>query len=566
MKKMWLAVALLLMLTAWSSASAAYGDKYIELGSLYNEFSAEGRKCSGCSDSWCTWQPSDTGGTCVLICNNCGGWKDQQEHFTYCTEDHTVCYACGTSGLQGSGAFDGYNPVYSQIVIIHTDEHLEELGGEYTVQDHRFYCNACGVSDTHPYYLSCDRPFGCLTCNRLVEYTPSGDELEHVTEYVNLGDTHINGCEYCGYRPEWAWEDRHWACCEAGLICGLCGATMEKYDYYEYGSDDEWIDLGDQHQLHCLTCGTMYEPEDHRAVCTDPDVCVDCGASVSFEADQLEHWSTEWENLGDTHRLVCYDCGCVVDEGEHYARCTEPEVCDACGAFVNFEEDQLVHWYSEWEDHGDTHREVCSDCGYVFSEGPHEAICTSKTVCYYCEYTIPAVDDDHTLHYTSKCKWRTTYTTCQEYCTDCGYEWEEGEHVAYCTSPDVCLYCGESDVLTELFHDMASRVNITWTTAVHNYDCGICGDHLQYPHTLVDGECWCGYVEGEVPSIIILPGDADNSKGVTLADALAILEYITDEENGINAENADVNDDGKVDIYDALIILQYIAGWNVTLK
>lgn len=63
-----------------------------------------------------------------------------------------------------------------------------------------------------------------------------------------------------------------------------------------------------------------------------------------------------------------------------------------------------------------------------------------------------------------------------------------------------------------------------------------------------------------------LPGDADDSEGIDLSDAIAILRYCTGEISSINQSNADVNDDGTVDLYDVLRILQYAAGWNVTLK
>ena len=62
-----------------------------------------------------------------------------------------------------------------------------------------------------------------------------------------------------------------------------------------------------------------------------------------------------------------------------------------------------------------------------------------------------------------------------------------------------------------------------------------------------------------------LPGDADNSDGVGLNDAIAILEYLISG-SGINLANADVNGDGTVDAQDVLRILQYDAGWDVTLK
>ncbi len=62
-----------------------------------------------------------------------------------------------------------------------------------------------------------------------------------------------------------------------------------------------------------------------------------------------------------------------------------------------------------------------------------------------------------------------------------------------------------------------------------------------------------------------VPGDADGDSGVSLADAIAILDYCAGGAS-INETNADVNADGAVDLRDVLLILQYLAGWNVTLK
>lgn len=63
-----------------------------------------------------------------------------------------------------------------------------------------------------------------------------------------------------------------------------------------------------------------------------------------------------------------------------------------------------------------------------------------------------------------------------------------------------------------------------------------------------------------------LPGDATGDDSVTIEDAIAILQYASGENVGIDLYNADVTGDGKVDLFDALRILQYDAGWDVTLE
>ena len=64
----------------------------------------------------------------------------------------------------------------------------------------------------------------------------------------------------------------------------------------------------------------------------------------------------------------------------------------------------------------------------------------------------------------------------------------------------------------------------------------------------------------------VLPGDADNSGTVSLADVTLMLQHCAGDAVQINLSNADVNDDGKVDGQDALLIMQYASGWSVTLK
>ena len=73
-------------------------------------------------------------------------------------------------------------------------------------------------------------------------------------------------------------------------------------------------------------------------------------------------------------------------------------------------------------------------------------------------------------------------------------------------------------------------------------------------------------ITGEAPEAERIPGDADGNEGISINDAIAILQRIGGENVSINDANADVNADGQVDLWDALLILQYAAGWEVTLK
>ena len=69
--------------------------------------------------------------------------------------------------------------------------------------------------------------------------------------------------------------------------------------------------------------------EVHRAVCTNPGVCVNCGGEGEMETD---HTGGEVYGQNDktTHNLVCVGCGAPLSSEEHYASdCTSP--CEKCG-------------------------------------------------------------------------------------------------------------------------------------------------------------------------------------------------------------------------------------------
>ena len=67
----------------------------------------------------------------------------------------------------------------------------------------------------------------------------------------------------------------------------------------------------------------------HRAVCTNPGVCVNCGYEGEMETS---HTGGKVGKVNDetTHLVVCAGCGEVLDTGNHYAyECTSP--CEKCG-------------------------------------------------------------------------------------------------------------------------------------------------------------------------------------------------------------------------------------------
>ena len=68
-----------------------------------------------------------------------------------------------------------------------------------------------------------------------------------------------------------------------------------------------------------------------------------------------------------------------------------------------------------------------------------------------------------------------------------------------------------------------------------------------------------------IPVISRLPGDANDSGGVDILDALLTLQYSVGWNVAINTANANVDGNTSITILDALLILQYSVGWNVKL-
>ena len=68
-----------------------------------------------------------------------------------------------------------------------------------------------------------------------------------------------------------------------------------------------------------------------------------------------------------------------------------------------------------------------------------------------------------------------------------------------------------------------------------------------------------------IPVITRLPGDANDSGGVDILDALLTLQYSVGWNVAINTANANVDGNTSITILDALLILQYSVGWNVKL-
>lgn len=567
-KKLWLMLALALVLMCWAS-------------------------CAGADEGWCSncglvieQTVVDMGTYHEVTCTNCG-YTYQENHEGLCTD--FVCHRCGSTNNEGAyighywdfakDSGDGIHHYYkcNYCGLINEGTHTVfcdenscgtcystnvdgvERSHAYSIVDledglhHQSMCGGCGETSGEPseHRVWCTNPGVCTLC-----YASNvvGIEMEHYnTECVDQGDgTHQFECVTCGEKIGEAWA--HYASCVDGY-CYECGS----YDV-EIFHDYAYVDTGDgqTHKEICEACGEEFGEYYHARECwEDVSGCSRCGYS---EAIYIYHWET-YVDQGDgkTHLEICQSCGETLNEYTHTVMCTEPGECEVCGS-TNVADAKLSHLTSscEYIDLGTQHQMVCNDCGYKWDAENHWAYCNEPTTCRYCKLTGLTVPSDQYTH-------RGTFTdigTSHKYeCYYCDYT-EVDMHWVRCTDQSKCYGCGATgfEITWENRYCQGPITYLSHDDTNHTFSCGACGETYTEPHSIHDdGSCGCGYEKEETTTR--LPGDADDSKGITLNDAYAILNGTAS-----NTSNADVNADGKVDVYDALLILQYLAGWNVTLK
>lgn len=115
----------------------------------------------------------------------------------------------------------------------------------------------------------------------------------------------------------------------------------------------------------------------HFAYCTKPNVCYRCGATVTVDANHIEHPSTKYVPYDATsHRPQCTACGVIEDvfEDNHIADCDNTGVCRVCGWTGKI--DRIAH---DERIVGDAtgHSMSCSRCGKTSTKQAHYADCST---------------------------------------------------------------------------------------------------------------------------------------------------------------------------------------------
>ena len=163
-------------------------------------------------------------------------------------------------------------------------------------------------------------------------------------------------------------------------VCGnTCPHSTFKYENNGNGT----------HKVICADCG---------AVVTDAAKCVygedgkgTCACGAKYTCDHMgNHW-TYVNNGNSTHNVVCADCGAVVSA--NVACNYENGVCITCGA----KQSECNHMGNHWtyKDNGNgTHKVICKDCGKVVEKHADCVYTEGKCVCGGHKKTVVIPDTD----------------------------------------------------------------------------------------------------------------------------------------------------------------------------
>lgn len=327
--------------------------------------------------------------------------------------------------------------------------------------------------------------------------------------------------------------ESHWASMDDSSTCTICHAKDivaqnlfdDIFHYYSYESMKETA---------CFTgC--------HYALCTEADTCTQC-KQQNVTMESVLH-NVEQENNGydyDHHWTYCINCGETIYEGEHYAYCTNPDICFGCGHgnvdiksinhcldYSSLRFDETGHWYE------------CSDCTEKVGYQPHTATCDNRYSCLTCDYHGIIANVFHNYNYTdyqhddyyhwlacSSCGEQqaiqshqadhsqpTECTICHAtgldsnafvhnyvyanntyqhwyVCSECGYSYGATAHEANCDTPDKCKICDATDIYCPwVNHDDWSNLTRIIHPDSHAYFCHRCNQEFaNYPHTAMCGK------------------------------------------------------------------------------
>ena len=381
--------------------------------------------------------------TCVQIdetmhevrCSGCALKFDELPHVADCDKP-TTCRDCGYEG-----AIE--NVQHGTFCVRSIDENV-----------HAEFCEACGEKRNEAeHYAACDQPNVCSQCGYEGEMRTEHSEMG----YVDRGDTHQWVCLYCSAVED---EGSHYAMCTNPNVCARCGheGEMEIEDHEEL--ECTFTDEG--HTMKCPACGETVFKEPHSAFCDTPNKCGYC--DYEGEIERIEHSYGEYTHTDEKHISSCRYCG-ATEEERHRALCSAPNVCADCG----YEGDisYMQHADGGYTDMGDVHIFECAACGDSW-DGEHWTFC-GDSVCILCgseklSYTQHVWEADEKNHNPE-----THELTCAK-CGELFTSYSEYDIVdPTCTTDGLCTFtcafCGQSEskVLPALGHAWGETAEVKAT-------------------------------------------------------------------------------------------------------
>lgn len=388
---------------------------------------ATGVTFAGRSHTWSEWNHDDT--THWQICARCGEKVCEGGHWASCT-NQDVCLECGASGITAN-----------------YDHNAEEWQHDGTT--HWQICVDCGERfNEGEHFDCCMNPGACVVCDANdVNFAYTEHYFDDKWEHDDT--THWLECTVCGKKES---EYEHYASCVKPDVCVKCCASGVEIAGVEHVAswDEPYEHDADRHWKRCPDCNQIVNEGEHLEFCMDPGVCLECGASNVVFADTFHNIDeNNWEHDSTKHWAFCLDCHEKVCVEYHWDSCMTPGVCVICGV-SDAEMAFMAHDWNEWEHDDETHWGVCKDCHQKDGEGEHWAWCTDPDVCANCGAKaadgakIACIEheaaQDTELLYDDMHHW--------QYCADCGKNVYVEDHTWIVTSENAtewsyaCELCG----------------------------------------------------------------------------------------------------------------------------
>ena len=376
----------------------------------------------------------------------------------------------------------------------------DNLDWEVDESTHKRICQDCGeMLWQSSHWAECDDPV--CQCGKEL----SNDKVHHFfydegSGSKSDGNGHWLLCSKCGMQKDS--KDSHRALCTVPNTCVVCGAIGSIANIYHSNLKDQWFFDESGHWYECEDCGARVDYCQHEVDCTNPTVCLECGASYAEMRKMVFHGETEpWHNAS-LHGEKCITCGKLSYMSEHFVNCDDPTVCVECGIVVATEDAYAMHsvdWNKPFSSDGTSHWHVCEKCGEHVNEEAHWNGCQNPGVCITCGascegevyHEVSGGSNDNDGHDELYC-WRV--------CDDCGEVYDKMLHMASCQSPHYCDYCGTKGENFEIIHQY------DWTDAYyddvsHWWICEDCGEKVNigdhYESCIKPGECEVCGAKGE---------------------------------------------------------------------